>query len=188
MVYATSKEVTYASCGSVINKHYNFSGKADAFASLKGVNAKSLNKGFIGFAASDDKSGQNYQAHNGEVATKKGVVTKSKYKDAGYGTYYDRLSKAVQNTKSVTGSGKDWYSRMVIMRTTKAYYSMSNKNGKPNARVYNKLAVVELLKTVGSNHGINVFKGTAKIQHGSMVLTQLTVFTGFPHSRKRPRM
>ena len=114
MVYATSKEVTYASCGSVINKHYNFSGKADAFASPKGVNAKSLNKGFIGFAAYDDKSGQNYQAHNEEVATKKGVVTKSKYKDAGYGTYYDRLSKAVQNTKSVTGSGKDWYSRMVI--------------------------------------------------------------------------
>ena len=162
MVYATSKEVTYASCGSVINKHYNFSGKADAFASLKGVNAKSLNKGFIGFAASDDKSGQNYQAHNGEVATKKGVVTKSKYKDAGYGTYYDRLSKAVQNTKSVTGSGKDWYSRMVIMRTTKAYYSMSNKNGKPNARVYNRLATVELLQTVGSQHGINAFKGTAK--------------------------
>ncbi|MFR5115855.1 MAG: hypothetical protein ACLTDV_01665 [Eubacterium sp.] len=25
-----SKEVTYASCGSVINKHYNFSGKAGA--------------------------------------------------------------------------------------------------------------------------------------------------------------
>lgn len=73
MVYATSKEVTYASCGSVINKHYNFSGKADAFASLKGVNAKSLNKGFIGFAASDDKSGQNYQAHNEEVATKKAL-------------------------------------------------------------------------------------------------------------------
>lgn len=71
MAYATSKEVTYASCGSVINKHYNFSGKADAFASVKSVNAKSLNKGFIGFAASDDKSGQNYQAHNGEVATKK---------------------------------------------------------------------------------------------------------------------
>lgn len=162
MAYATSKEVTYASCGSVINKHYNFSGKADAFASLKGVNAKSLNKGFIGFAASDDKSGQNYQAHNGEVATKKGVVSKSKYKDAGYGTYYDRLSKAVQNTKSVTGSGKDWYSRMVIMRTTKAYYSMSNKNGKPNARVYNRLATVELLQTVGSQHGINAFKGTAK--------------------------
>lgn len=162
MVYATSKEVTYASCGSVINKHYNFSGKADAFASVKSVNAKSLNKGFIGFAASDDKSGQNYQAHNGEVATKKGVVTKSKYKDAGYGTYYDRLSKAVQNTKSVTGSGKDWYSRMVIMRTTKAYYSMSNKNGKPNARVYNKLATVELLRVVGSPHGINAFKGTAK--------------------------
>lgn len=162
MVYATSKEVTYASCGSVINKHYNFSGKADAFASLKGVNAKSLNKGFIGFAASDDKSGQNYQAHNEEVATKKGVVTKSKYKDAGYGTYYDRLSKAVQNTKSVTGSGKDWYSRMVIMRTTKAYYSMSNKNGKPNARVYNRLATVELLQTVGSQHGINAFKGTTK--------------------------
>lgn len=162
MVYATSKEVTYASCGSVINKHYNFSGKADAFASLKGVNAKSLNKGFIGFAASDDKSGQNYQAHNEEVATKKGVVTKSKYKDAGYGTYYDRLSKAVQNTKSVTGSGKDWYSRMVIMRTTKAYYSMSSKNGPVNSRVYNKLATVELLRTVGSPHGINVFKGTAK--------------------------
>lgn len=162
MAYATSKEVTYASCGSVINKHYNFSGKADAFASSKGVNAKSLNKGFIGFAATDDKSGQNYQAHNGEVATKKGVVTKSKYKDAGYGTYYDRLSKAVQNTKSVTGSGKDWYSRMVIMRTTKAYYSMSNKNGKPNARVYNRLATVELLRTVGSQHGINAFKGTTK--------------------------
>ena len=162
MAYATSKEVTYASCGSVINKHYNFSGKADAFASSKGVNAKSLNKGFIGFAASDDKSGQNYQAHNGEVATKKGVVSKSKYKDAGYGTYYDRLSKAVQNTKSVTGSGKDWYSRMVIMRTTKAYYSMPNKNGKPNARVYNRLATVELLQTVGSQQGINVFKGTAK--------------------------
>ena len=162
MAYATSKEVTYASCGSVINKHYNFSGKADAFASSKGVNAKSLNKGFIGFAASDDKSGQNYQAHNGEVATKKGVVSKSKYKDADYGTYYDRLSKAVQNTKSVTGSGKDWYSRMVIMRTTKAYYSMPNKNGKPNARVYNKLATVELLRTVGSPHGINAFKGTAK--------------------------
>ena len=162
MAYATSKEVTYASCGSVINKHYNFSGKADAFASSKGVNAKSLNKGFIGFAASDDKSGQNYQAHNGEVATKKGVVSKSKYKDADYGTYYDRLSKAVQNTKSVTGSGKDWYSRMVIMRTTKAYYSMPNKNGKPNARVYNRLATVELLQTVGSQQGINVFKGTAK--------------------------
>ena len=162
MAYATSKEVTYASCGSVINKHYNFSGKADAFASSKGVNAKSLNKGFIGFAASDDKSGQNYQAHNGEVATKKGVVSKSKYKDAGYGTYYDRLSKAVQNTKSVTGSGKDWYSRMVIMRTTKAYYSMPNKNGKPNARVYNRLATVELLQTVGSQQGINAFKGTAK--------------------------
>ena len=162
MAYATSKEVTYASCGSVINKHYNFSGKADAFASSKGVNAKSLNKGFIGFAASDDKSGQNYQAHNGEVATKKGVVTKTKYKDADYGTYYDRLSKAVQNTKSVTGSGKDWYSRMVIMRTTKAYYSMPNKNGKPNARVYNRLATVELLQTVGSQQGINVFKGTAK--------------------------
>ena len=162
MVYATSKEVTYASCGSVINKHYNFSGKADAFASLKSVNAKSLNKGFIGFTAADDKSGQNYQAHNGEVATKKGVVSKSKYKDADYGTYYDRLSKAVQNTKSVTGSGKDWYSHMVIMRTTKAYYSMPNKNGKPNARVYNRLATVELLQTVGSQQGINVFKGTAK--------------------------
>lgn len=162
MAYATSKEVTYASCGSVINKHYNFSGKADAFASVKGVNAKSLNKGFIGFAASDDKSGQNYQAHNQEVATKKGVVTKSSYKNAGYGTYYDRLSKAVQNTKSVTGSGKDWYSRMVIMRTTAAYYSMSSKKGKPNARVYNRLATVELLQTVGSNQGINVFKGTAK--------------------------
>ena len=68
----------------------------------------------------------------------------------------------MQNTKSVTGSGKDWYSRMVIMRTTAAYYSMSSKNGPVNSRVYNKLATVELLRTVGSPQGINAFKGTAK--------------------------
>lgn len=80
MVYATSNEVTYASCGSVINKHYNFSGKVDAFENKKSTNSKSLNKGFIGFSAPDDSSGQNYQAHNQEVATKKGVVTKSSYK------------------------------------------------------------------------------------------------------------
>lgn len=160
MVYATSNEVTYASCGSVINKHYNFSGKVDAFENKKSTNSKSLNKGFIGFAASDDKSGQNYQAHNQEVATKKGVVTKSSYKNAGYGTYYDRLSKAVQNKKSVTGSGQGWYSRMVIMRTTAAYYSMSSKNGPVNSRVYNKLATVELLRMVASNYGVNPRKGT----------------------------
>lgn len=160
MVYATSNEATYASCGSVINKHYNFSGKVDAFENKKSTNSKSLNKGFIGFAASDDKSGQNYQAHNQEVATKKGVVTKSSYKNAGYGTYYDRLSKAVQNKKSVTGSGQGWYSRMVIMRTTAAYYSMSSKNGPVNSRVYNKLATVELLRMVASNYGVNPRKGT----------------------------
>ena len=160
MVYATSNEVTYASCGSVINKHYNFSGKVDAFENKKSTNSKSLNKGFIGFAASDDKSGQNYQAHNQEVATKKGVVTKSSYKNAGYGTYYDRLSKAVQNKKSVTGSGQGWYSRMVIMRTTAAYYSMSSKNGPVNSRVYNKLATVELLRMVASGYGVNPRKGT----------------------------
>lgn len=160
MVYATSNEVTYASCGSVINKHYNFSGKVDAFENKKSTNSKSLNKGFIGFAASDDKSGQNYQSHNQEVATKKGVVTKSSYKNAGYGTYYDRLSKAVQNKKSVTGSGQGWYSRMVIMRTTAAYYSMSSKNGPVNSRVYNKLATVELLRMVASNYGVNPRKGT----------------------------
>ena len=62
--------------------------------------------------------------------------------------------------------GIDWYSRMVIMRTTKAYYSMSNKNGKPNARVYNRLATVELLQTVGSQHGINAFKGTSYCKTG----------------------
>lgn len=159
MVYATSNEVTYASCGSVINKHYNFSGKVDAFENKKSTNSKSLNKGFIGFSAPDDSSGQNYQAHNQEVATKKGVVTKSSYKNAGYGTYYNRLSHAVKNTKAVTGNGQGWYSRMVIMRTTAAYYSMSSKNGPVNSRVYNKLATAELLRMVASGYGVNPRKG-----------------------------
>ena len=159
MAYATSKEVTYASCGSVINKHYNFSGKVDAFENKKSTNSKSLNKGFIGFSAPDDSSGQNYQAHNQEVATKKGVVTKSSYKNAGYGTYYNRLSHAVKNTKAVTGNGQGWYSRMVIMRTTAAYYSMSSKNGPVNSRVYNKLATAELLRMVASGYGVNPRKG-----------------------------
>ena len=159
MVYATSKEVTYASCGSVINKHYNFSDKVDAFESQKSTNSKSLNKGFVGFASSDDSSNQNYQAHNQEVATKKGVVTKSSYKNVGYGTYYNRLSHAVKNTKAVTGNGQGWYSRMVIMRTTAAYYSMSSKNGPVNSRVYNKLATAELLRMVASGYGVNPRKG-----------------------------
>lgn len=158
MAYATSSEVTYASCGSVINKHYGFS-KAGAFESSKTTNSKSFTKGFIGFSAGDDSSKQNYQAHNQEVATKKGVVTKSSYKNAGYGTYYNRLSHAIKNTKVVTGNGQGWYSRMVIMRTTAAYYSMSSKNGPVNSRVYNKLAAVELLRTVASNYGVNPRKG-----------------------------
>lgn len=41
-------QIVHFSLKGVINKHYNFSGKADAFASVKSVNAKSLNKGFIG--------------------------------------------------------------------------------------------------------------------------------------------
>ena len=159
MAYATSSEVTYVSCGSVINKHYGFS-KANAFESNKTANSKSFNKGFIGFAAPDDNSNQNYQAHNQEVANFKGVVTKNSYKKAGYGTYYDRLSHAIKNTKSVTGSGSGWYSHMVIMRTTGPYYSMSSKNGPVNSRVYNKLATVELLRNVASSYGVNPRKGT----------------------------
>lgn len=159
MAYATSSEVTYASCGSVINKHYSFSDKVDAFETKKSTNSKSLNKGFVGFASGDDSSKQNYQAHNQEVANSKGVVTQSSYKNAGYGTFYKRLEHAVKNTKSVTGNGQGWYSRMVIMRTTAAYYSMSSKNGPVNSRVYNKLATVELLRTVASNYGVNPRKG-----------------------------
>ena len=39
---------------------------------------------------------------------------------------------------------------------------MPNKYWKPNARVYNRQATVELLQTVGSQQGINAFKGTSK--------------------------
>lgn len=152
MVYGTTKDVTYVSTGDVINKHYGLL-KAGAYEKKKSVNAKSLNKGFIGFAAPTDKTNQNYQAFNHEVANGKGVVTKSGYDK--YRNYYGRLEKAINAQDKAVSSGKGWYGTMMAARATYKEYYRPNKNKKATSKVANKLAVVQLLKMRGASYGVD---------------------------------
>ena len=84
---------------------------------------------------------------NKELATSKGVVTKSAYKK--YADYYDRLEKAIKVSKTSKGSG--WYCSMVMYRVTKDYYSYSG--GEVNKKAKNKLAVVQSLTLVKDDKG-----------------------------------
>lgn len=170
MVYGTSKDVTYVSTGDVINKHYGLS-KAGAYEKEKNVNTKSLNKGFIGFASSKDKTNQNYQAFNHEVANGKGVVTKSGYDK--YRDYYGRLEKAINAQDTAVSSGKGWYGTMMAARATYKEYYRPNKNKKATSKVANKLAVVQLLKMRGSSYGVDASvdkSGKASYQYGTYAI------------------
>ncbi len=170
MVYGTSKDVTYVSTGDVINKHYGLS-KAGAYQKEKSVNAKSLNKGFIGFAAPKDKTNQNYQAFNLEVANGKGVVTKSGYDK--YRDYYGRLEKAINAQDTAVSSGKGWYGTMMAARATYKEYYRPNKNKKATSKVANKLAVVQLLKMRGSTYGVDASvdkSGKATYNYGTYAI------------------
>lgn len=170
MVYGTSKDVTYVSTGDVINKHYGLS-KAGAYEKEKSVNAKSLNKGFIGVAASNDKTNQNYQAFNHEVANGKGVVTKSGYDK--YRDYYGRLEKAINAQDTAVSSGKGWYGTMMAARATYKEYYRPNKNKKATSKVANKLAVVQLLKMRGSSYGVDASvdkSGKATYNYGTYAI------------------
>lgn len=170
MVYGTSKDVTYVSTGDVINKHYGLL-KAGAYEKEKSVNAKSLNKGFIGFAASNDKTNQNYQAFNLEVANGKGVVTKSGYDK--YRDYYGCLEKAINAQDTAVSSGKGWYGTMMAARATYKEYYRPNKNKKATSKVANKLAVVQLLKMRGSSYGVDTSvdkSGKATYNYGTYAI------------------
>lgn len=170
MVYGTSKDVTYVSTGDVINKHYGLL-KAGAYEKEKSVNAKSLNKGFIGVAASNDKTNQNYQAFNHEVANGKGVVTKSGYDK--YRDYYGRLEKAINAQDTAVSSGKGWYGTMMAARATYKEYYRPNKNKKATSKVANKLAVVQLLKMRGSSYGVDASvdkSGKATYNYGTYAI------------------
>ena len=170
MVYGTSKDVTYVSTGDVINKHYGLL-KAGAYEKEKSVNAKSLNKGFIGFASSKDKTNQNYQAFNLEVANGKGVVTKSGYDK--YRDYYGRLEKAINAQDKAVSSGKGWYGTMMAARATYKEYYRPNKNKKATSKVANRLAVVQLLKMRGSTYGVDASvdkSGKATYNYGTYAI------------------
>ena len=152
MVYGTSKDVTFASTGSIINKHYGLS-TATAYEENKITNKKSLSKGFIGFAASNDNTKQNYQAFNQEIASKKGVVKASDYSKT-YGDYYTRLENAINSTGvAVNSDSYSWYGTMMAARATTKEYFKSSKNKKATSKVANKLSVVSLLKMKTSKSG-----------------------------------
>lgn len=170
MVYGTSKDVTYVSTGDVINKHYGLL-KAGAYQKEKSVNAKSLNKGFIGFAEPTDKTNQNYQAFNHEVANGKGVVAKSGYDK--YRNYYGRLEKAINAQDKAVSSGKGWYGTMMAARATYKEYYRPNKNKKATSKVANKLAVVQLLKMRGASYGVDASvdkSGKATYNYGTYAI------------------
>lgn len=152
MVYGTSKDVTFASTGSIINKHYGLS-TATAYEENKITNKKSLSKGFIGFAAFNDDTKQNYQARNQEIASKKGVVKASDYSKT-YGDYYTRLENAINSTGvAVNSDNYSWYGTMMAARATTKEYYKSSKNKKATSKVANKLSVVNLLKMKASPYG-----------------------------------
>lgn len=152
MVYGTSKDVTFASTGSIINKHYGLS-TATAYEENKITNKKSLSKGFIGFAAHKDNTKQNYQARNQEIASGKGVVKASDYSKT-YGDYYTRLENAINSTGvAVNSDSYSWYGTMMAARATTKEYFKSSKNKKATSKVANKLSVVNLLKINASSYG-----------------------------------
>ena len=152
MVYGTSKDVTFASTGSIINKHYGLS-TATAYEENKITNKKSLSKGFIGFAEVHDNTKQNYQARNQEIASKKGVVKASDYSKT-YGDYYTRLENAINSTGvAVNSDNYSWYGTMMAARATTKEYFKSSKNKKATSKVANKLSVVSLLKMKASPSG-----------------------------------
>lgn len=152
MVYGTSKDVTFASTGSIINKHYGLS-TATAYEENKITNKKSLSKGFIGFAAFNDDTKQNYQARNQEIASKKGVAKASDYSKT-YGDYYTRLENAINSTGvAVNSDNYSWYRTMMAARATTKEYYKSSKNKKATSKVANKLSVVNLLKMNASPYG-----------------------------------
>lgn len=152
MVYGTSKDITFASTGSIINKHYGLS-TATAYEENKITNKKSLSKGFIGFAAHKDNTKQNYQARNQEIASGKGVVKASDYSKT-YGDYYTRLENAINSTGvAVNSDSYSWYGTMMAARATTKEYFKSSKNKKATSKVANKLSVVSLLKMKASPYG-----------------------------------
>ena len=135
MVYGTSKDITFASTGSIINKHYGLS-TATAYEENKITNKKSLSKGFIGFAAHKDNTKQNYQARNQEIASGKGVVKASDYSKT-YGDYYTSYMgyKTSQSDKSQEYSTDyTWYdffanSAVSTIKETKALLKDADANG-----------------------------------------------------------